>query len=308
MLRAPRLACLALGLSGCFVDPGGSGGSGASTGAGSESSASTGAGTSTTDVTTSGSGSTSGGSATTDASASATTGESDGSGATTTDASTSEGSTSEPASTGMTSTSTSTSTTGPLPACGDGVIDPGEGCDDGNLVKGDGCSPTCEREWRVAFVSSVAFDGNLGGLDGADGKCQDLADKAGLPGTFRAWLSSPEGTPNTRFNKWADRYVRVDGAPIAFHYADLVDGSPLLAPLNLSEQGLVVSGATCGTGGVWTATSTAGDFLGEHCSGWKAASKLIGGAKGLVSDVKLWTEASCAGPCEGFGRIYCFQQ
>ncbi|MCB9706927.1 MAG: hypothetical protein H6711_34095 [Myxococcales bacterium] len=305
-LPSTRIAGLALGLCACFVDSGGSGTSAsgsATAGSGTADASSTGADGSGTSTTSGASGS-----ATTSASSgvSASEGSTGGS-----DATSGEGSTTEPASTSdatSTSTSTSTSTTGPLPTCGNGEIDGDEGCDDGNMVGGDGCSALCEREWRVVFVSSKAFNGDHGGLDGADAKCQVLAEDAGLPGEFKAWLSTPGGSPSTRFTQWKDRYVRVDGVPVAFDYKDLVDGSPLLAPITVTEQGMTIAADTCNTGGVWTATSTAGDFLGEHCSGWSSASKLIGGAKGLVSSVTLWTEASCAGPCEGFGRLYCFEQ
>ena len=41
---------------------------------------------------------------------------------------------------------------------------------------------------KTVFVSSQTYDGNLGGLAGADAKCQGLADAAGLKGTFKALL------------------------------------------------------------------------------------------------------------------------
>src|SRR6185295_14029589 len=41
------------------------------------------------------------------------------------------------------------------------------------------------------FVTSTKHDGNLGGLEGADGICQDLADDAGAGDkTWRAYLSA----------------------------------------------------------------------------------------------------------------------
>ena len=44
---------------------------------------------------------------------------------------------------------------------------------------------------NVIFPTSQLFDGNLGGLSGADEKCDQAASDAGLPstGTYTAWLS-----------------------------------------------------------------------------------------------------------------------
>ena len=72
-----------------------------------------------------------------------------------------------------------------------------EACDDGNLADGDGCSAACLTEKR-AFVTSQLYNGNMGGLAGADARCQGLADAVGLPGTYRAWLSSATESPSTR--------------------------------------------------------------------------------------------------------------
>jgi len=38
---------------------------------------------------------------------------------------------------------------------------------------------------KRVFVTSDAYKGNLGGLEGADAKCQDLAEDADLPGRWR---------------------------------------------------------------------------------------------------------------------------
>jgi len=66
---------------------------------------------------------------------------------------------------------------------------PAETCnavdDDCNGVVDD--PPVCVR--RV-FITSTVFTSDLGGLEGADATCQNLADAAALDGTFKAWLSS----------------------------------------------------------------------------------------------------------------------
>jgi hypothetical protein len=67
---------------------------------------------------------------------------------------------------------------------------------------------------KRVFVTSTGYPGNLGGLAGADAKCQERATAAGLGGTFKAWLSAA-GTGNSaaeRLTHATVPYVRVDGA------------------------------------------------------------------------------------------------
>jgi cysteine-rich repeat protein len=65
-----------------------------------------------------------------------------------------------------------------------------EQCDDGNEIDNDGCTNNCISLSKKVFVSSQMYDGNLGGLAGADAKCQALADAANLTGTYMAWIST----------------------------------------------------------------------------------------------------------------------
>ncbi|MDE0205503.1 MAG: hypothetical protein OXP66_05695, partial [Candidatus Tectomicrobia bacterium] len=50
--------------------------------------------------------------------------------------------------------------------------------------------PEACQETVFVFVTKAAFQGNFGGLAGADARCQSAARDAGLPGLFRAWLST----------------------------------------------------------------------------------------------------------------------
>src|SRR3954468_8304546 len=57
---------------------------------------------------------------------------------------------------------------------------------------------------RTVFVTSQEYNGNLGGLQGADLKCRTLAMKAGLLATgsvYKAWLSDNTTSPSRRFTK-----------------------------------------------------------------------------------------------------------
>src|SRR5262249_6546533 len=106
-----------------------------------------------------------------------------------------------------------------FPVCGDGLVHDGEACDGGpgctpdctlttcgygQLDPGEECEPSgandpectirCMDAKKIMFVSSQQFTGgSIGGIAGGDAKCQTLAEAAGLPGTFKAWLATTGG-------------------------------------------------------------------------------------------------------------------
>jgi cysteine-rich repeat protein len=199
--------------------------------------------------------------------------------------------------------------------CGDGQLNmlAGEKCDDGNVAEGDGCSSQCEPH-KVVFATSLAFNGNLGGLVGADAQCQQLAVAAGIKGTFRAWLSDSTGSPSTRFTKSAIPYARRDGVVIANNWADLTDGF-LAAAINLSEiKSTPGSDAnTCGglKGLALTDTATDGTLFNAMgtCLDWTsaAANQPTGGGH-FSSANSNWSTYFCIYTCNWKKALYCFEQ
>lgn len=92
----------------------------------------------------------------------------------------------------------------------DGVLDPDDNCPlEGPNVDGFGCQS------KTVFVTSGTYTGNLGGLTGADQECNTLAAAANLPGTYKAWLSTSNGSPSTRFVQSSVPYKLVDDTVIA---------------------------------------------------------------------------------------------
>ena len=200
-----------------------------------------------------------------------------------------------------------------FPTCGDGFLnDNVEECDDGNQADGDGCAATCTKERRVVFVSSQLYTGNLGGLPGADAKCQQLAVQAGLTGTFRAWLSDGQNSPSSRFVKSSVPYVLPDGKQIAKSWTDLTDGI-LLAPINLTEKKTAPppDAATCNTKPtVWTNTREDGTaWNGNICGNF--TNTFGDGRLGTSTAINFtWTRhcTGAAGTCAWKAPIYCFEQ
>ncbi len=199
------------------------------------------------------------------------------------------------------------------PFCGDGATQkPFEQCDPNDPMLGG--DPTicdsCMWAGKRIFVSSTTFNGDLGGLDGADASCQDLASNAGLTADgqiFRAWLSTTEKSAAERLQHSDLPYVRVDGSQVAMDWPDLVDGL-LMKPIELDENGVKVQDAR-----VWTNTRANGSTRSAQssCDAWNSAEGGSAGHLGLFKSVNIeWTQATKITPipCLKFHRIYCLEQ
>ena len=186
-------------------------------------------------------------------------------------------------------------------SCGDGFVFVGvEDCDDGNFTDEDGCSSMCSVEPNYVFLSSDSYTGLLGGLAGADSRCQLLADNAGLPGTYLAWLSDGNVAPANRLFHSSAPYVLLDGTQIASDWADLTDGT-LAHPISLTELGGNASSI------VWTAVDTAGYVHSSNCQSWTTSSSSYSGRSGQSgSNNSNWTVYSSPF-CNSSARLYCFR-
>jgi hypothetical protein len=158
------------------------------------------------------------------------------------------------------------------------------------------------------FVTSTEHTGNLGGLSGADTICRQRAQAAGLPGTYKAWLSDGTDSPITRFLTMSPGpYRLVDGTHVVDGYEDLADGS-LDAPINRTETGALV-GEDIHT---WTNTRANGTDIrsehgGDHCANWTPFADGAQGVTGVANATdSTWTFADPY-PCTSGLRLYCFQ-
>ena len=187
----------------------------------------------------------------------------------------------------------------------------------------------CDAFKRV-FVTSTTYDGNLGGLAGADAKCAARAAAAGLSGTYKAWLSSSTTSAASRLTHATVPYKRTDGVTVANNWTDLTDGdlavvtspSPFTVGINHDEFGVALSSATVGA---WTATlpdgSTADPSGVLNCFSWTSnvASASPSGGIGYALDIAVtlpvmpgdagsaWT-AYAIESCSSLYRLYCLQQ
>jgi hypothetical protein len=153
------------------------------------------------------------------------------------------------------------------------------------------------------FVTSSAYGGSIGGLDGADEICQIFADGANLPGTYKAWLSDSSASPSTRFVRSTGPYRLVDGTQIAADWAHLTDGS-LRAPITLTENGDTVNDSYY----VWTYTKVdgTGGTSGDHCGNWTDST--VAGFRGVDTEKDTnWTQSG-TDDCNISHHLYCVQQ
>ena len=156
---------------------------------------------------------------------------------------------------------------------------------------------------NYVFVTSTEHTaGAIGGLEGADAICQARADAAGLPGTYRAWLSGPGVDARDRL-AGASGWIRPDGRPFARDLTQILDGR-FYYPLLLDEKGAVPQ-----TWWVWTGTTLDGlgyDDGGDWCAGWTSNDGELYAVQGdFEAGRPSWTE-SFSSSCANSARLYCF--
>lgn len=195
--------------------------------------------------------------------------------------------------------------------------------DDCNGVADDGI--VCPR--RV-FVTSQVYTGNLGGLAGADAKCQTLADAAGLGGTYKAWLSASTISAAERLTHVGAPYVLADGVTVVAkdweHLVNTYGGGPPLAhaidrtetmgpaPTQENFCGGVTPIPLVTTGTQWDGSLYAiGCMSGKcyTCDDWTTTAGA--GLWGMASVTDNgWTHIceGVPGSCAHQAALYCFEQ
>jgi hypothetical protein len=162
------------------------------------------------------------------------------------------------------------------------------------------------------FITSQTYDGNLGGLAGADARCQALANASPRTqgGTYKAWLSDFEfaDSPALRFANTAQTgpYLRVDDAAtvIASGWADLTD-TELQATISTDELGQPIGDPAL----VWSNTGTGGfPRSASNCEGWSILANDEFGGIGTATFTDFhWTDNGAVS-CDTPSRLYCFEQ
>ena len=165
--------------------------------------------------------------------------------------------------------------------------------------------PVACQETVLVFVTRAAFQGHFGGLAGADARCQDAARQAGLPGVFRAWLSTAAEPAGVRMAHKAVPYVLPNGIRVANTYADLTDGD-LAHPIDRTEYGDAVPSPFLAR----TATAPDGTALSPTCADWTSRRRYDGGAWGATDATNAdWSRTGVfPGRCDYLAHLYCLEQ
>lgn len=203
--------------------------------------------------------------------------------------------------------------------CGDGVVqsEAGEECEPG-AVDEDGCGAMCSYQSRFVFILDSTHAGDLGGLAGADKRCnQAAAGQPGLTGTYRAWLMVDGQTLADRFPefvtpaKW--KFTNTSAEMLAMSFAELVAKGPA-QPIAFTEGSDAMPETI-----VWTGITKDGLAAGGDCAQWTSKNGAPGlvGFSGYVPNVgpealqwklqRKWTDLGFKRFCTELHSFYCVQ-
>ena len=190
--------------------------------------------------------------------------------------------------------------------CGDDGC--GRSC--GSCDVGESCNNNvCVESEKIVFVTEGVYEGDLGGLAGADAICQSDAEDAGLTVTFRAWLSDSASSPATdpSWYKSPVPYLLTDGRIIAENWQDLTDGV-LLNAIDRTAGGNVVGQPE------WVWTNTRIDGSAYHLSSLQTCDEFTTKYTGTSAIGRLrpsspadWTEYLEYFNCGIAAHLYCIQ-
>lgn len=155
------------------------------------------------------------------------------------------------------------------------------------------------------FLTSSLFSGNLGGISGADVKCQNAALAAGLKRTYKAFISTSSTFAIDRFNLDGPLYevdARGNSILVAQSLTDFNSGNVLADPAfkydeNGNDQNVLLSRAAS----FWIATGTGSV---NFCSDWTTDSATANGDIGCTNSGETigWMQPH---PCDQLISLLC---
>lgn len=152
---------------------------------------------------------------------------------------------------------------------------------------------------NYAFVTEAAFDGLLGGLSGADARCQAAADDAGLPGRFVAFLATTDGGSALARLSGAEGWFRPDGLPLG-------DRIELLAQARFFSTFAQTEHQRVPDLFAWTGTANDGGLGQGTCLDWTSNDHAQEGSSGGTFFVNVGWLGNAVGACDTQRALYCF--
>jgi hypothetical protein len=153
---------------------------------------------------------------------------------------------------------------------------------DGPTLGSDGGRDAAvERNTNLAFVTSTSWTGDLGGVDGANAKCQqaaNLANTSGLPGFDQTFIALIATVGATNYNALSQLqgsrgWTRPDGEWVADVPGDFVSGER--NPVLQDETGKLIAPFTT----LWTGL-TANGTAGAECDNFRSMDVTMTGEYG----------------------------
>jgi hypothetical protein len=188
---------------------------------------------------------------------------------------------------------------------------------------GSGTTANADLSFFVTSEGSGADGANLGGLDGADARCEEFAAAVGAGAkTWRAYLSTSDVDARDRIGDGP--WENANGDVVAANLAELHDASRAIngSPnLMMDETGAPVPGAEHD---ILTGSTPEGTLLADAtCADWTSNVASAPGPQVGHSDIPMntafspsWNSAHAAPGCDqasldmvgGAGRLYCFAE
>jgi len=171
------------------------------------------------------------------------------------------------------------------------------------LEESQSCNTQACPPGKTIFVSSQKYTGNLGGILGANAKCQNLAQQAGLSGDFKAWLSDDVQSASQLLIHSSEPYVRTDSQLIAYNWDNLVSGK-LLKPINCDENNICQINDN-----VWSNTLQDGSKASNFpCYNWSYEQSSYQTYGGSTASLDIGWTIGTNPYCNTKARLYCLQQ
>jgi hypothetical protein len=166
---------------------------------------------------------------------------------------------------------------------------------------------TMDGSVNLMFVSSQFYNGaSFQGVAGGDAACQEAANAAGLPGIYKAWLSTDDVSAVEHLrscNPGVAGWMRTDGMPFATTLEELTSTGPQNPPTR-DELGNDLADTKFFS--VITGTLHDGSPLpGFNCGNYTDPT-----APFLAGDLRSalrWTDNFGIANCQNRYHIYCFE-
>jgi hypothetical protein len=193
-----------------------------------------------------------------------------------------------------------------------------------NLTQASSMTVAKAGDARRIFMTSATFNGNFAasyndvsftdGLEGANYRCQALAESAGLSGTWEAILGGhPNRNPYDKLSYPGPIY-NIKGEEIVRSSTQFWNNVHSI-PLNYDENGQTITptfggGLLVESGFVWTGTTSSGNvYPGGECDNWSSASSSVEGFVGdpsNITDRGDWINQTTK-TCDKTGHLLCIE-